>query len=251
MKIDTVIFDMGGTIENLHYDDKTRVDVAKQTLKCLEDANINLNLSTKEFLPIMLKGHAEYKEWSEETFIELHPTEIWHKWILKDFDIPIAKVAKISEKLAFLWETVGMVREIRKEAIETLEELKKRGYKLGVISNTQSYTQVFYSLYRYGIRDFFEYVSLSSIEGIRKPDRRIFDKAIKEMNTSPKKAVYIGDTIKKDVIGSKSADFAIAMQVRSSSTDRNDADIDKSIYKPDYLIENLMEIVDILDNVNN
>ena len=250
MRIDTVLFDMGGTIEHVSYDMKTRLEAAKQMVKCLEEGSIDIKLSPEDFLPIMLKGMAEYKEWSEKTFIESHPTEIWHKWVLKDFDLSVDQVGKISEQLAFLWETVGMERDIRKEAVQTLEELKKRGYKLGVISNTPSHTQVYYSLNKYKIRDFFEYVSLSSIEGMRKPDPRIFKKALEEMKSSPEKAVYIGDTITKDVIGSKAAGFAIAIQIRSFSTDRNDANIDKNVHKPDYLIENLIEIVDILDKEN-
>ncbi|NLU10655.1 MAG: HAD family hydrolase [Tepidanaerobacter acetatoxydans] len=251
MRIDTVIFDMGGTIEDIYYDKETRFEATKQILGYLKEVGVDLKLSPEDFFAIVLEGMAKYKQWAEKTFIEAHPTVIWHDWILKDFYIPIEKIARVSEQIAFTWETVGIVRNIRSKAKQTLKELKDRGYKLGIISNTQSFTQVFYSLYRYGIRDFFEYISLSSIEGIRKPDRKIFDKAVKEMNTVSGRAVYIGDTIKKDIIGSKAAGFAIAAQIRSFSTDKNDADIDKEKYKPDYLLTNLIEIVNILDKLNN
>jgi putative hydrolase of the HAD superfamily len=251
MRIDTVIFDMGGTIEDIYYDKKTRFEATKQVIIYLKEVGVDLKLSPEGFFAIVLEGMAEYKQWAEKTLIESHPTVIWHDWILKDFDIPIEKIARVSEQIAFAWETIGIVRNIRKEAKQTLKGLKDRGYKLGIISNTQSFTQVFYSLYRYEIRDFFEYISLSSIEGIRKPDRKIFDKAVKEMNTISERAVYVGDTIKKDIIGSKAAGFAIAAQIRSFSTDKNDVDIDKEKYKPDYLLTNLIEIVDILDKLNN
>ena len=250
MRIDTVLFDMGGTIENVFYSMETRLEAAKHIIKWLEEGAIEIKLSLEDFLPILTKGMMEYKEWSEETFIESHPTEIWHKWVLKDFDVPVEKVDKISEQLAFIWETIDTNRDIRKEAVQTLKELKKRGYKLGVISNTISHTQVYYSLDKYKIRDYFEHVSLSSVEKVRKPDPRIFEKTLKGMNSVPEKAVYIGDTIKKDVIGSKAAGFAIAIQIRSFSTDKNDATIDKNVHKPDYSIENLLEIVDILDKEN-
>lgn len=251
MKIDTILFDMGGTIEDIYYDKNTKFEASKKIRKCLEEVGIDLKLTEEDFFKVVLEGMAKYKEWSGKTLIESHPTVIWNEWIFKNYELPVDKIAEISEKMAFIWETVGILRQMRKDATDMLKELKKRGFKLGIISNTQSYTQVYYSLYKYGIRNFFEYVSLSSIEGICKPDRKIFDKAIREMNTLPDRAVYVGDTIKKDVIGSKTAGFSIAIQIKSFSTDKTDFDIDKSKYKPDYLVTTLLEIVDIMDEIIN
>ncbi len=253
MKIDTVIFDMGGTIENIYYDRETKFEATKQIFKCLEESSIDLKLSLEDFFTTVLEGMEEYKKWSEKTFIESSPTIIWHKWVLKDFNIPVEKIEKISERLAFVWETIGMIRNIKKEAPQTFRELKKRNYKLGIISNTQSYTQVYYSLDKYGIKDFFNYIFLSSVEGIRKPDRRIFDKAIRSMNSVPEMAVYIGDSIEKDIIGAKSAGFSIAIQIISTAIEKNNNDVNVSENrpKPDYLITNLLEIVEILDKENS
>ncbi len=67
-----------------------------------------------------------------------------------------------------MWEVTYYHRELRPKVKETLEELKKRGYHLGVISNTASLYSVFDVLEQYGIRDYFEDVTLSSVTGYRK-----------------------------------------------------------------------------------
>ena len=56
--------------------------------------------------------------------------------------------------------------------INLLEGLKGLGMKLGVISNTAALYQVFRTLEEYGIRDYFQDVTLSSVTGYRKPECR-------------------------------------------------------------------------------
>ncbi len=59
-------------------------------------------------------------------------------------------------------------------AVETLRELKQRGYLLGAVTNGVSSLQNI-KLDTAGIRDLFDVVVVSGDIGIYKPDRRIFD----------------------------------------------------------------------------
>jgi len=249
MKIDTVLFDMGGTIEDIHYDRALRLKALPGILAVFAGEGIALPGSGQEILDTMLARNAEYKAWSEKTRIESPPESIWNEWNLKDFSVPADKVGRIAEQLAYVWETSFFVRKMRPDAVSTLSAIAERGYRLGVISNTSSRTQVFRTLEEYGIAHYFECVILSSIEGVRKPHPAIFEAALKAMGSKASSTAYVGDTLSRDVIGSKRAGYALAFQIRSFLTAGSDASVAPGSTKPDFTVERLGEIIAILDSL--
>ena len=86
--------------------------------------------------------------------------------------------------------------------------------KLGVISNTASLYQVFDVLKDYGIRDYFQDVTLSSVTGYRKPDPNIFLVSLHQVQSDPASCAYVGDTLS----GTSSAPSAWASAPPSTST---------------------------------
>ena len=74
-----------------------------------------------------------------------------------------------------------------------LEGLKGLGLKLGIVSNTAALYQVFAVLKEYGIRDYFQDVTLSSVTGMRKPAPDIFRVAMCQLQSAPEECVYVGD----------------------------------------------------------
>jgi putative hydrolase of the HAD superfamily len=83
------------------------------------------------------------------------------------------------------------------EAREVLEELKSRRLKLGIISN---FDDRLYSVMRsLGIRSYFDAVTISSEAGYCKPDRRIFEAAVRALNEPPAQIMLVGDSLQDDV----------------------------------------------------
>src|SRR5438552_223402 len=83
------------------------------------------------------------------------------------------------------------------ETREVLTELKNRRFKLGVISNfdNRAYT-VMRSL---KILHFFDAVTLSSETGYCKPDREIFDAAVRALGIPASEVLLVGDSLQDDV----------------------------------------------------
>ncbi len=79
----------------------------------------------------------------------------------------------------------------RKDAIEVLYQLKLKGYKIGLISNCSMEPPVIWPETPFA--SFFDIALFSSIVGINKPDRRIFQMAIEKLIVEPSKCLYIGD----------------------------------------------------------
>ena len=82
-----------------------------------------------------------------------------------------------------------------------LDALKSKGYKLGIIANQAPGTKE--RLERYGILHFFDVVVASAEEGVSKPDRRIFEIALRRANCLPEEAVMIGDRLDNDISPAK------------------------------------------------
>jgi len=86
---------------------------------------------------------------------------------------------------------------------EVLTDLKNRGYKLGVITNTVTSREehVRMALRRIDIEKYFDIVVTSVDVGFNKPDERIFLTALKAVNVKPEEAVMVGNRISADILG--------------------------------------------------
>ncbi|WP_338152459.1 HAD family hydrolase [Indiicoccus explosivorum] len=54
-----------------------------------------------------------------------------------------------------------------------------------------------------GIEDFFDVILISEREGLRKPDPRIFNKALDAIGAEPKETIFVGDHPMNDIAAAK------------------------------------------------
>ena len=92
------------------------------------------------------------------------------------------------------------------ETIEVLDELKHRGLKLGVISNFDD--RIYAVMRSLGILTYFDTITISSETGYSKPDRQIFEAAIRALNEPPPKILLVGDSLTDDVEAAARAGLA-------------------------------------------
>lgn len=144
-----------------------------------------------------------------------------------------------------MWEVTHYHRALRPHVREMLEGLKDLGMKLGVISNTASLYQVFDILKEYGIRDYFQDVTLSSVTGYRKPNPNIFMVSLHQVQSDPAHCAYVGDTISRDVIGPIRMGFGATFHIDSYLTRLKDTHISPDV-KATYNIQDIYEVYTIL-----
>lgn len=245
--IRAVLFDMGGTLEDIWYSDETAAAVTQAIMQLLRARGLHIELSAQAFWARLQAGVNRYKEWSEGLELEKKPEEIWPDYYLADFGFPRQEIAAMAEQLAGTWEVVYYHRQLRADVKDTLQALRDRGYTLGVISNTASLFSVYNLLEQYEIRSFFDDVTLSSVTGYRKPHRTIFEIACRQLQETPDACVYVGDTLSRDVIGAKRAGFGAVVQIRSQLSAEKDADV-RAQWEPDYVIRNISDVIAYLDH---
>lgn len=243
--ITSVLFDMGGTLEDICVDEGSEREAIEKLGEMLRGFGLDPKAGYDELKARVDAGWDRYGAYRDKSGVELKPISIWRDYVLADFDLPPEKLEPHCEEIAHMWEVTHYRRALRPRVAEMLEGLKGLGLKLGIISNTAALYQVFDTLEGYGIRDYFQDVTLSSVTGIRKPAPDIFRVAMYQLQSRPEESVYVGDTVSRDIIGSKRAGFAKAIQICSQLTEMKDSGIRRE-FEPDYMVEDIYEVYPIV-----
>lgn len=92
-------------------------------------------------------------------------------------------------------------------AEEVLSELRIRGYKLGLVTNTVRSREehVRIAVRRIGLGQYFDTIIASVDMGFTKPDPRIFLAAFRKLDVRPEEAVMVGNRIDADISGGNEA----------------------------------------------
>lgn len=243
--ITSVLFDMGGTLEDIYVDEASEREAVEKLQTMLTQYGLEPGVPFEELKARVDAGWVRYGQFRDPRNVELKPVRIWCDYILSDFDFPRETLAPHCEQLAHMWEVTHYHRSLRPRVKDMLEGLKGLGVKLGIVSNTAALYQVFDILEEYGIRDYFQDVTLSSVTELRKPDPDIFRIAMRQLQCVPAESVYVGDTVSRDIIGSKRAGFGVAIQIGSQMTKEKDKGIQRQ-FEPDYYVEDIYQVYPIV-----
>ncbi|MFN8180091.1 MAG: HAD family hydrolase [bacterium] len=94
-------------------------------------------------------------------------------------------------------------RRVEADTPATLDRLRARGFRLGVVSNADGRVRAL--LEDLGLASRFEVIVDSHVVGVEKPDPRIFAIALEALRESPHRAVYVGDFPQVDILGARRA----------------------------------------------
>ena len=150
------------------------------------------------------------------------------------------------------------------EAIATLNGMRDRVSKVGLISNTgRSPGAALRRLMdKYEILHFFDATIFSDEAGYRKPDMRIFQNAITQLGSSPDRTIHIGDDPEADIWGAKQFgmrallfDYSVPEDFKQDPTSllalsRGDRRVPDSEILPDARIASLKEALAFIDSLS-
>lgn len=102
------------------------------------------------------------------------------------------------------WSTYDGLCSLSDDTRATLRELRRRGLKLGVVTNGQGVRQR-RKLAALGLAGAFDAVLVSGEEGVRKPDAEIFRRALARCGAAAHEALFVGDHPVADVEGAHRA----------------------------------------------
>ena len=126
------------------------------------------------------------------------------------------------------------------DATQCLKNLCHK-YKIGIIANQELGTKD--RLQQQGILQYIDLVIASAEEGVAKPDEKIFKIALERAACKSGNAIMIGDRIDNDIIPAKNLGFHTIWIKQGFGQYWN---ITKEDDTPDYTVQNLTELCDIL-----
>lgn len=122
-----------------------------------------------------------------------------------------------------------------------LEEIKKAGYKIGLISNG-SHSVQYAKLKLLGIEKYFDEIIICGDLNTKKPDTMPFELMAKKLDITPQNLVYVGDHPVNDVDASRRAGY-IPVWVKTYEWQFD------NIPRCDYEIETIEGLLNILNTI--
>jgi putative hydrolase of the HAD superfamily len=133
--------------------------------------------------------------------------------------------------------------EVAEATLEALREIRRRGYKIGIVSNATPTGQVMrHDLEVLGLADLIDLAAYSSEVGVRKPHPRIYLTVAEGLAVHPSACLFVGDRVKEDIRGSQ----ALGMRAVLSHEFRQEAVGDA---EPTAVIKRFPELLAVLDRL--
>ena len=130
--------------------------------------------------------------------------------------------------------------------IDVLLDIKKNGKKICLISNADIIDVMYWN--ESSLSNLFDERIFSYEVGCLKPQSEIYEVALKKMNTTPSKCIFIGDGGSNELEGAKKLGMKTILTGYLLENDREDYN---SIRKfADYYIKDFNEIIDIVRNLS-
>ncbi|MBU0704948.1 MAG: HAD family hydrolase [Chloroflexi bacterium] len=234
--IEAIFIDVGNTMRIVVKDAEFQA-WAKQQLVAL----VGADESPDAFCERLAARYLVYRKRAKEMLTEASEKELWTRWMLPDY--PADRIAPLSGKLTRLWRDRDGRRVARPDVKPVVLELDRRGYRLGIIANTITETEIPDWLEEDGLTGYFQAVVLSSKTGLRKPGPEIYLEAAHRVGVEPARSIYVGDNPSRDILGARLAGFGLVIILMEPATLEKEPSTGE--HDPDKIIHELSELLDI------
>ena len=202
-----------------------------------------LELSSDEFLEHNKSVFESYVELEMDLDTDIPDLEKY-QYLLRELfgsrseDEITAMAARMNE---IFWDFFNANWILRPESLECLRELRSMGISMGIISNHHNHEALVKLLEEREIADYFGAVLSSEREGVRKPNPEIFRRCLSQLGAGASQAVFIGDSVERDVGGARAAGMtSILIPANDDATDG----------VSDFSIRELTEVPRIIRGIN-
>jgi putative hydrolase of the HAD superfamily len=197
MKTKALLFDLGDTL--IHYVGMDFLRGTKNVMTYVKDHKGVTPESVQERADALVKEISDLKEvhhFENDVFT-------FQKYVYESFGL---EVDMTKEEQEYLFYETAFDRKPVDKMVSFLEYLKGKGIRMAILSNnTFSEKALRRELEEYGLLDYFEFVMSTAEYGIRKPDPRIFNVALKKLDLEKDEVCYVGNSFHYDVIGAQNA----------------------------------------------
>jgi putative hydrolase of the HAD superfamily len=191
MKIDHVFFDLDHTLWDFEKNSALTFG------KILPEAGVHVPFDTflQAYVPINLKYWRLYRE-EKVSKVNLRYSRLKETFDLINYDVSDQVIDHLSEEYILQLPNYNHLFD---GTLELLDYLKDK-YELHIITNGFQEVQTL-KMSKSGILNYFDQIITSESVGVKKPNPKVFQFAMKEARALPITSVMIGDSIEADIQG--------------------------------------------------
>ena len=241
MTIKALAFDVNGTLIDILTDES--MDEIYRSLRHFLTYQ-GLNISRTDLRDLYFRRMKEQMSASLEPYPEYDAVEIWRS-IFDEFatsytrSLPPEKLQQMPFFLAQMYRAISRKRlQLYPYVLEVMEKLRSR-FPMALVTDAQS-AYALGELHKVGLTHYFSPIVVSGEYGYRKPDGRLFQRALHGMDVAAEETLFIGNDMYRDIYGAQQAGMKTLMY--------NSPQGDKSYrgVSPDFTITDYRELLNIL-----
>ena len=201
MPYDAVFFDVGNTLL------RPEPSVGHVCARILLEAGYDHPIEAIDALLPLVDDYYEDRYRDDDTFwtSDAGAADVWvgmYSLLCRRLRIPESEAPVLARAV---YDEFGNPERWRPYAdvVPAFERLRAAGVKVGIVSNWD--TRLERILVGLGLGGLVETIVCSAVEGLRKPDPRIFELACARAGVLPERSAHVGDHMYADVIGARAA----------------------------------------------
>lgn len=164
-----------------------------------ESIDLPLDLFIEQYEPLNLEFWRRFRE-SEITKEELRYQRLKATFDACNFQIEDSRINRMAD---LYLEYLPKYNNLFPNCLEMLDALKEK-YNLHLITNGFDEVQG-HKVNNSGLHHYFPYMLTAETAGIKKPDPRIFKRALKDTGADISNSIMIGDSYEADILGARAA----------------------------------------------
>lgn len=232
-QVEAILFDVNGT---LRVTEKRAQSEKPAYIQKICDL-LGSDLPAGQLLAQLEQRAGAYKRWSLRMKSGLNEADLWVQWLLPDW--PPEQIRPLAIQLNQIWREALGVRKVLPEVRPLILELFRRGYHLGIASNTINSIEVPQMLKDLGLAGYFECTVFSCTVKSRKPEPTLLLAAAGQMGIAPERCAYVGNRADMDVPAARRAGFQQVILMRDPALPPDD------LSGADATISNLNELLEL------
>jgi putative hydrolase of the HAD superfamily len=237
--LDAVLFDWGDTLMRFAYDEAL-VEAGHRA--GLESLGPRERLPDPAALAAHFREHYEPLFWAPGTIEEIEYPGLVRE-LLGAFGVEVSD-EELDRFLEAEHDAWNPARELGSTTHALLDSLRRRGLKLGLVSNAFDPGWLLRrDLDRLGIGQRLDCAVFSSEVGKRKPHPAIYEAVLSELDVTPERALFVGDRLVEDVQGPAALGMTTVQAVWFRA-DENPNEIE-----PDYQAFTQMDVLNVVERL--
>jgi len=239
MAIEGILFDLYGTLIDIETDESME-EIYRGIAHFLTYEGVYLHRG--EVRDLYWQILKQQKKESSEKYPEIDVAAIWDSFLRQQHINSVSARKRLSGILGHLYRGISRNRlQLYPEVLRVLDELRS-AYRMGLVSDAQP-CYALPEMQAVGLSGYFDPVVISAYDGFRKPDPRLFAKALGSMKLKPSQVIYVGNDMYRDIYGASRAG------IKTIFVDSNQGTKFYEDVKPDYFaprFEDILKGIEIL-----